>query len=504
MSLAEARSTFRTIPAPAWALALAATIVAVFVAASLGAPLWFDEANYLSLADGIGRTGYPVWLWKPDQPELFQDSPPGLIYLIHWLSAAISSNVAVLRLACAILFGAIPWVALIIFARGRGVPLGSLAVAALFATSIGIWMLELVQIRLDLPIAGLAALALIAAAAWIDREDAGGKGWWALAAVAVLSAAAFLTKYEAVCLTGALILAAAADATWLRTRRSAMALAAHLAGLVGALAILVAWTASYRALNTDGAPVADAVQSNVFGRILPDFNDLAHEVDEFRWTVKTTLNIAALPLIALIIAAARGTIDWRGDPLLRLCTFFSLAVIGFNAVVYRMPGAGDYYVAEAVLPLGYILGRSLEALAPSAKALGAAAALVLAISLGLNGLTFLPWLLPRQEEAVAATLAPVLAATDVILLGDTSQSRAIPYLLGRSDRYGYLFHIDPAKVPDLLTRRGPGEVGAIVLSPHAMGRLRAPGAAAIQAAVDENFQTDGPPTPDGLAIYLRR
>ena len=503
MTIAEAGGTLRSIPAAAWGLALAAAIVVVFIASGLNAPLWFDEANYLSLADGIARTGYPVWLWKPDQPELFEDSPPGLIYIIEWFSVWISGNVATLRLVCAVVFGAIPWLALIVVARRRGVSLSSLAIAALFATTIGIWLLELVQVRMDLPIAGLAAGALVLAAVWIDPEDAHSKGWWALAAIAVLSAAAFLIKYEALCLTMALILAATADAVWLRTRRTAIVLAAHLAGFVCALAILVGWTAYYRA-DVDIAPLIDAVESNLFGRILPNFGDLAYESENFRRIVKMMLTIAAPPLVALIAAAARGALDWRRDPLLRLCTFFGLAVLGFNAAVYRMPGAGDYYMVEAVLPLGYVLGRSLEALVPSGRARGAAAALVLAISLGLNAPGYLPYSLPSLEAPVAAALAPVLALTDILLLGDTSQSRAIPHLLGRSDRYCYLFFIDPAKVPTLLARRGSGQVGAIVLSPHALGRLHAPQSSAILAAVDENFWTLGPLTPEGPTIFLRR
>jgi len=502
VSVAEAGATVRSVPAAAWGLALAAAIVVVFVASSLGAPLWFDEANYLSLADSIGRTGYPVWLWKPDQPELFGDSPPGLLYVIAWFSTWISGNVAALRLAYAVVFGAIPWLALILVARRRDVALSSLAIAALFAITNGVWLLELVQVRLDLPVAGLMVGALVLAAVWIDAKAAHAKAWWVLGGIAVLSAAAVLIKYEAVCLTGALMLAAAADALWLRNRRTALVLAAHLAGVVLGLAILVAWTASYRA-GMNAAPMLDAVQSNV-GRILPDLRDVGFEVATFRWTVKMMLTVAALPLAALIVAAGRGTLDWRGDPLLRLSTFLGLVVLGFNVVLYRLPGAGGYYVVEAVVPFGYVLGRALPALVPPGRALGATAAAVLAISLGLNAPVDLPYFLPSKEAPVAAALAPLLAPADILLLGDTSQSRAIPHLLGRSDRYGYLFHVDPANVPELLARQGPGQVGAIVLSPHAIGRLHGPKAAAILAAVDQNFRALDPLVPDGFTIFLRR
>ena len=198
----------------AFVLFLTALVVfATFISLFIRAPLFYDEANYLTLSLAIRQTGYPIWFWDPDRPLLFLNSPPLIIYFIALVSGWFSSNFVFLRLINIVLF-ALPL--LFVF------PIRSLfkhnsslmapAIAVLYSACTGPFLWELIQLRLDLPLACLTALTLVC---WSNAQERGWS-WLSVAALFALTALLYLTKFQAVCVTGALgiyaLVACCADA----------------------------------------------------------------------------------------------------------------------------------------------------------------------------------------------------------------------------------------------------------------------------------------------------
>jgi hypothetical protein len=204
---------------------------------------------------------------------------------------------------------------------------------------------------------------------------------------------------------------------------------------------------------------------------------------------KLVLAASIVPVTAFAIACALGKIDWN-DRLLRLFVLMTAMVIAFNLAVYRMPGAGGSYMVPAMVPLGYILGRSLESLHDSLAYRGPAV-LALLILLLLHAALNLPpatrALLPDVYRTIADKIAPVLRPDELVLLDDEAQTRAVPYLLGRHDRYGYLFYMDPRSAERRLRQDGSGRVAALIFHERSMTQLTTEKWSAVAALVEQKF-----------------
>src|SRR5262249_40812358 len=174
-------------------------IVFIFLLACLRAPLWNDESSYLTLAASIKSTGYPVWFWDPDKPELFLNSPPAILYFISFLPTWISSDVVWMRILFSMLFGLVPFAFLAIRAFRTGASLFPIYATALFAACSGFFLMELIQVRFDLPLACLSCLVLVFYADATSGAERRGWLWLSLSSVFVLSILSFLTKFQAVC-----------------------------------------------------------------------------------------------------------------------------------------------------------------------------------------------------------------------------------------------------------------------------------------------------------------
>lgn len=487
---------------------LSIAIVCIFLLVCVRAPLWYDEANYLTLATAIRAIGYPIWFWIPEQPVLFHASPPAILYLIGLLSAWISSNVVVLRILFVVLFGLTPFVFLAMRAFRKGDSLIPVSTAALFATCTGIFLMELIQLRFDLPLACLSCLILILSADTGNRSPAADPklSRLSLCCLFALSALAFLTKFQAVCLTGALVLDVLL-AYFLSERWTVRCFAflTHLAGAGLAVAAIAWWSASSE-YASGAASISNTVSRTIFEGIFPT-QSLEREIINFTSVAKQILVVTILPTTVLLIASAFGKIDWN-DRLLRLFVLMTVMVIAFNLIMYRLPGAGNYYMTQAVIPLGYILGRSFESLhkfflqRPQAV-------FVLVVLLILHGVLNLPpatrAIQPNVNQMVADSLAPVLRFEDVLLLDDENQSRTIPYLLHRFDRYGFLFYMDPASAANLLQRNGSGRVGAMVFLAQSSAKLASEKWSAVGVLIEQKFfrATQLGRNPQ-LVVYLRR
>ena len=414
-------------------------IVLAFLILCVHAPLWYDEANYLTLSAAIGTLGYPVWYSIPNNPVLFQTSPPAILYFISFLLSWISSDIVVLRILFAMLFGVTPLVFLAVRAGRKGKSLFPICVAGLFAGSSGVFLMELVQLRFDLPLACLSCLVLVMFVDGFDRSHqtaVQGRRWLLPACLLILSALAFLTKLQAVCLTAALCLDVALAYLFFERRAVRWReFLVHLTGLALAIIAMVWWsTASGYA--SSGATLSHTIQWNIFDRILPG-RSVTQEIIIFSGVAKQATMLIVVPIALLLIASALRKLDWT-DRLLRLFVLMIAAVVAFNLVLYRLPGAGNYYMVQAIIPLGYVLGRSLASLHKSIFQRSPAITALFALLI-LHGVLNLPpvtrAIQPDRDRMVAEKIAPILRSEDLLLLDDERQSRAIPYLLDRFDRY---------------------------------------------------------------------
>jgi hypothetical protein len=489
--------------------ATSAVIVVIFLLMCARAPLWYDEANYLTLSESIRSTGYPVWYWVPEEPKLFLNSPPAVLYFISWLPTSISYNVVSMRLLFFLLFGLTPFVLLTIFALRKNVSLFPVSVTALFAACSGFFLMELIQVRFDLPLACLSCLVMAFYAHAVSRAGSAERNGWlwlSLFSLFALSVLSFLTKFQAVCLTGALffdvmltyLLSKSRPVKWL-------AFCTHLAGIGLAIAILVWWSSSSE-YATDAA-LSNTLKFSIFDRIIPS-HDLKKEIIILSSVAKEILVKTIVPMTVLLIACALGRIDW-GEHLLRLSVLITLMVVAFDLGVYRMPGAGDYYMIMAVIPLGYILGRSFESLYEFFQR--ASAVWVLAVLLILHGILNVPPVtrafVPDVDRLAAEQIARVLRSEDILLLDDESQARAIPFLLHRSDRYGFLLYkdMDVARAENLLQRDAVGRVGALVFTEQSLAKLNSEKWSVVAQLIERKFfRASQMGSFPRLVVFLRR
>jgi hypothetical protein len=462
----------------AWLALPVVLLIAVMLAwAVWGAStaLWYDESNYLVVAAAIKDVGLPVWFGNPEYPELFLDSPPGLLYLISLLPHDIIYDPALVRMAYVAAFVWPGLVALALYLRNDARRWSTLLATTAFLVCTGYFTMELVQVRMDLPLAGLSFVALVIVAG-IERIDLSSGRSRArlplLLLLAVVSAFALLTKYQAVCLSGAL-------GIWglvaLRDRRGPFSVAvAHGAGLLAAALVVIGVARGFSG-GGDGLLLSNL--SGDFGRI---FANSGAGFDPIRMGELATraVAIAALPVGLYALARATAPEATRRDPLLNLSLYLGVVVVAFNIVMYRMPGAANYYMIQGALPLAYVAGKSILILSGSARraavrtAIGALLTLVVTFQLGNLSLqrwgAGLPALAqgivqPDQARLVAQELTRTLQPGETVLLdGWQSQGREIPYWLRRSSHYGYLTSMPHDAANAALQREGDGAVAFVV------------------------------------------
>jgi len=452
-------------------------IVAAFFIFFGHTSIWYDEADYLTISAAIKQTGYPFWFWdNPDKPSIFLNSPPGLFYVISTLPR-LTDDLFFLRAVYATLFSVPPFIALLLYIRKRRIDLFVFYVTALYCAVTWYYVVELVQIRMDLPLASLSFLALLLVAHAEDQQgSANRRQWQTLALLVVVSALSFLIKYQAVCLTATLILSVVSRQDFQR-QASWLPLTAHLAGAAIGMFVLVLLVMSNPMVP--GMDVLTHTLSDNLARIGAQWTSF-NEFEKIFEIVKNVLPMVIVTAVVFVMASSAGSIDWKDDRLLRLCVLMALVVVAFNIAVHRFPGAGDYYMTQAAIPLGYVFARSFGSLLhvkrSGARLLALVALLTLHAMLNVQlgwgsqqrwvyGLKDLLGTAGRLDapKLVAANLAPFLRPDDVLLLDRwQSQSLAIAYWLNRSDRYTYLLQMDPIEAENLLERKSPGRVGALV------------------------------------------
>lgn len=495
-------------------LALLALVVGSLVLAEARTGLWYDESNYLVIASEIKRTGFPVWYWHPDWPGLFLDSPPGMLYLLSLFPDDVLRDPPLLRMLYVAPLLAAPIVALFVYLRTEALGWRLLFLTLAFLFTTGYFAIELLQIRFDLPLASLSFIALILLAEF-ERRPAG-SGYAAktllLLAFAIVTALAFATKYQSACLTGAV-------AIWAMVRLASgrslvMPVLAHVVGLTLALGAVyaVAWL-----YDGTGASVLNGLGYNL-GRILSSPAQGSFDVVAFVRGAAVALAQMALPIGLYVLARLAAPDDARSDPLLSLSFWLSLAVVGFNIVTYRMPGAASYYMTQSAFPLAYLAARSVLLTAPPARRwvwvalLVGVINLVLTLPLGWTQNQYWNWVSfvrgasgPDQTRLISDEISRTLQPDEVILLDGEAQGREIPYWLGLSSRIGFITAMEPRHADELLQRSGAGRVAYIVFRwDDVLNKLKSPPWDGVWREVESLYEIVAVPDTSGWTVYRRK
>src|SRR5262245_13811725 len=456
-------------------LLLAIALIVAFLICFGRTPIWFDEANYLVIAGAIRETGYPIWFSNPDKPTFFIDSPPGLLYLVSYFSKYVTNDLFLVRLANSAVFALIAFLSLTIYIYKQGLDAILLSVTALFCAITYFFVIELVQVRMDFPLAALSFMTLILVALAEEelKENAEGaltnrRLMLTLSLLICASSLLFLTKYQAICVTACLFLSVVLSQDF---RRLAvwLPLIAHISGLAIGMLLLLGLV-----ISNPFVPGAE-----VFDRIVFNFKPHVTEYNPSRIVAVTKEIFPKIIIPAIIFGSAMATIGCKSgrDPLFRLSLLMVVIVVTFNFAVHGIPAAGHYYMIQAALPLGYLTAHAVNSFLQARRRWYV---LIVACMLTVHALLNIKvgggdpqrstnWLddlvgpFGRVDvgKVVAANIAPLLRSEELLLLGG-NQSLVIPYWLNRSLGYGSLFHMDPLRAESLLDQKGPRRVGALV------------------------------------------
>src|SRR5262245_37831284 len=341
-------------------LLLAITLIVAFLVCFGHAPVWYDEANYLVIAGAIRETGYPIWFSDPDKPAFFIDSPPALLYLVSYISKYITNDLFLIRLTNSALFALPAFLSLAIYIQKQALDAMLLSMTALFCAITYFFVIELIQVRMDFPLAALSFMTLVLAALAEEglKENAeealaNRPPLLTLSLLICASSLLLLMKYQAICVTACLFLSVILYQDF-RRLSSWLPLIAHITGLAIGMLLLFRLV-----ISNPFVPSAEAFDHVAFNvKRIVTVNHPSRLID----VTKDILPKIIIP--AVIIVSAMATIRRKSgmEPLFRLSLLMVVTVIAFNLAVHGYPQAGHYYMIQAALPLGYLIAHAVNSL----------------------------------------------------------------------------------------------------------------------------------------------
>jgi hypothetical protein len=325
------------------------------------------------------------------------------------------------------------------------------ALAALLCT--GYYLREAFRVRLDVPLATVSMAVL-----WACHRattPGRGRGAW-LAALGLLVFASLWVKYQAVCVVAAVALYSAIQAlqkgrAGLRRTWTPLAVTfyAALCGVASIVAYFVAVGGS--------ASLADGLSMNL-ARFAVAGEGTAQSLAAFRAVVSRGIVNTGAPLIVLsMLGLAYAP---RVHPLAMLLACYCLATAAFNAVTFRLPGAGGYQLHAMIPALAVLTGYTARQAAegPGVRRRALLVGLLLAWQIASNrpALTW-PGRTPRPEMAAARRIA--LGEAGGVLALDC---RAEFY----ADRpVALMQYMRPGDVLDCVAGEGPHVISHVLIPP---------------------------------------
>jgi hypothetical protein len=386
--------------------------------AYLWTDLTYDEAVYLRLARTIAECGLPLRRAYENfsQFRLFANSPPLVLYLASISQRVFPGHDVPARLVHLAVFVVPTYVLVWWAARAK---FGAWAACASVVTLLtsGDYMRATAHVVLNIPL-GLLACAGLLAFYESSCSPTRQRRW--VVAVALTTALAVWTKYQAVCLAVAIVV----YVIYTAVRRGSLGVRSVLPPLSamvisGAIAVV---TLVWFFWTFGGSETLTATLTLNGGRITPaamSMREIARAVIGTARECESTLGG-----LVLLLAAFAVCVERRHRGLVVLLASFAAATIAFNLTMFRLPGAGFSYLHSAVPALALLVGpgavHMFELVTTiAARTLLAVAAIVIQIAGSPSSVFDLPR--PNGSRVAAAyiaahspTTAGVLAETVAI------------------------------------------------------------------------------------------
>jgi 4-amino-4-deoxy-L-arabinose transferase-like glycosyltransferase len=413
-------------PPDLFSVVLAAAFIFRFVA-YLWTDLTYDEAVYLRLARTIAESGLPLRRSYEafDKFQLFENSPPLVLYLVSFSQRFFPGEEVPARLLNFIAFvlptcGLVWWVA-----RTRFGPWAAVASLTVLLTNAG-FVRATSHVLLNVPLGLLACLGLVAfheASSSVAHRRTNSL----IAAMAMLLAV--WTKYQAVCLAGAIVLYAGyalANRGYggLRPMLRPLMLAVVSAG-VGVVALF--WY--YWAFGGPGT-IEGTFTSNV-RRASPSSMSVLDIGGALAATARETES--RVGGLVLLLGAFSACVENRHRGLVVGLASYCALTIAFNLALFRLPGAGAAYLDSAVGALALLAGPAAIEIGRRAETAGTRLLLAIAaIGIHVAGATPSLFELPRANASRVA--AAYIAAVSSPAAGVLAETVAIEFYCGHPVR----------------------------------------------------------------------
>lgn len=477
-------------------------LAGVFLVGAIDREIDYDEANYLSIAKSIARTGLPYLrgLENIGREEVFITSPPlvmavAAVSQAHWPGQLWPSRLVQVLVFSWPLYVLVWWISRRLY--GPWPACFALAVLLSHAQFLG----HASVVRLDVPL-GLWSLASL----WCFYRalEPGRKGLlWAVGAGLTL-AAAVATKFQAVCIPAGIGL------------------------FLAALVFQQQWQTLLRALRPMGVQLIFGllVLGGLYSYLIvlpgpeaPQYGGgLTHTTQQLDASGLTSRQILAyylaLPVKAMIYLgwplwiALLGLLPGRAEGrFAALLASYAAAVVLFNVAVAKLCGAGTYYLIS-LMPALAVLGGRGAAIAleePPTRGRFVLGGLLLGL-LAWQWLADRPWQVPFRIPAgssiaqVAQFLDQIDPAGDGVLAEDTG----VQFF---SDRPTTVLQFAPYEAVQIyLEGRGPYPVSFVVLRAASLAKpdpFLAKHWPTTQKLLKTHFDRLRSPTPN-MVIFVRK
>ena len=310
--------------------------------------LVYDEAVYLTLAREVTQSGLPLRRQPQDlrETELFQNSPPLIIYLAslsQWITPGAEKLPRLVHYSLFVLptFALVWWIARRLF--GDWAAVGGLA--ALVGS--GSYLSRVYYVQADVPLGLIALTSLLLFERACDADDPARRWRFALGSGGLLVLATW-TKYQAICVAVAVglytLVRAAQD---VNPRRLAIPfLVMGVSGLLAVMCLLAyfIWFDTAQTLASTIDYNTGRMQIRAVGGVVAFRAFLA--------VAGKIVHYLGGPLLVMALLAVSQQVRHRG--LVVILGLYALTSIAFNLFFHRLPGAGSYYLNSLVPSLALL------------------------------------------------------------------------------------------------------------------------------------------------------
>ena len=403
--------------------AIAACALIAMSVAYVWTDFTYDEAVYLRLARTIAERGLPLRRAYENFSDfrLFENSPPLVLYLASISQKVFPGHDVPARLVHLAVFVLPTYVLVWWAARAK---FGAWAAFASLVTLLisGNYMRATPHVLLNVPLGFLACAELVA---FYESSSSPHRRRWWIGAVALTTALAAWTKYQAVCLAAAI----AVYVIFIAVRRGSVAvrsIIAPLSAMVISGAIAVAALGWYFWAFGGAETLAGTLTLNA-GRINPAAMSGRQIVQAVIDTARECESV--LGGVVLLLATFAVCVEQRHRGLVVLLASFAAATIAFNLTVFRLPGAGSSYLDSAVPTLALLIGAGAVRMCERVTGTAARALLAAtAIAIQIAGSPASVFELPRPNGSrVAATY---IAAHSPRTAGVLAETVAVEFYTG--------------------------------------------------------------------------